>query len=133
MASHTNKVPRRERSSRLSARIDVAAFWRDKANRLQDEKATLEEENVALKDQVSQLRKRVSELQGEEVVRVQDSAGSDHSALSQTLKRTRARALGEEARGPSTKRPRTVVRERDAVLPDPTFDETGFEWNELGE
>ena len=126
MASHTNEGPRPKHSSQADAHIDVAAFWRNKANRL-------EVENVALKEQVSQLRKKNSELQGEEVVRVQDSARSDHSGQSQTLKRARGRALGEEVSSRSTKRPRAVVGERNALLPDPTFDETGFEWDELGE
>lgn len=133
MAPHTKKGPHPEHSSQADAHIDVAAFWRKKADRLEEEKATLKEQNTALEDQVSQLQERVLKLQREELVRVQDSAGSDQSAHSQTLKRRRGRALGEDVRGPSTKRPKTMVGEQDAVLPDPTCDETGFKWDELGE
>ena len=65
------------RSSPADAHIDMAAFWRIKANNLEEENDTLKEKNAALKDQVSQLQIRVSELQGEQLVPIQDSTKSE--------------------------------------------------------
>ena len=111
----------------------MAAFWRNKFNRLEEENATLKEQNAALTDQVSHLQTRVSELQGGQVVSVQYSTESEESTRSQRHKRRKDGELDEEVSSTRTKRARVRFGEQDTVIPDPTIDEVGSEWDELGE
>ena len=100
---------------------------------MEKENDTLKEQNAALKDQVSQLQKRVSELQGEEVVPMQDTTESEESSRSQRRKRRKDGGSDEEVSSTRTKRTRVRFGAQDTVIPDPTVEENGFEWDELGE
>lgn len=108
------------------------AALKEQSTALEEQNTALKEQSIALEAEVSQFQARVSELERREGVWMQKSAELEDSAGSRRLKRRKGRGSDEEVSGTSTKRARTKLGERDAVLPDPTIDETGTEWDELG-
>ena len=129
--------PRSKTSSQADAHIDTTAFWRNRSNKLEEERAALEARVSLLQQNNADLRAKIAELEAGSVARRERSTEVDGSARSQRLKRRKDHKPDEGPSGRNTKRIRkkagaVVPKERDAVTQSIVDDETRSELDELG-